>query len=73
MKYLNLLPLNGEGTKYNIIYMLPESYFDRIKLIAADFDLIKSTNENIEVLAQFLSGKGYKIKTDNQEMLYATR
>lgn len=70
---IDLLKLDCEGAEYSIIYTLPESYFSRIKLIAADVHPMKAANENIDALAQFLSGKGYKIKTDNQEMLYATR
>lgn len=70
---IDLLKLDCEGAEYSIIYSLPDAYFERISLIAADVHPMKAANENIDTLAQYLRGKGYRVETENQEMMYATR
>ncbi|MBU2101092.1 FkbM family methyltransferase [Candidatus Micrarchaeota archaeon] len=58
----DLLKIDVEGAEYNILYALPEKFFQRIKQIVMECHEIDLKQKNFHSMIVFLESKGFKVK-----------
>lgn len=59
LEYIDLLKIDCEGAEYEILYNLPDAYFNKIKSIRMEYHNKAKPKENIDELRKFLVEKGY--------------
>lgn len=73
----DLLKLDCEGSEYQILMSLPESYFQRIEKICMEYHIINNNSESLESLKTKLVSLGYKLEllptSSNLGMFFAKR
>jgi len=68
----NLLKIDAEGSEYDILYTLPEKYFDKILRIRMEVHQCDNKKNNSQALISFLKSKGYAVAY-NTPLLFASR
>lgn len=73
IEFIDFLKMDCEGSEYEILYNTNESIFEKIGKISMECHPLYGRN-SIDSMKNFLTSKGYKIKTnDDSGILYAIR
>ena len=60
---VHLLKMDCEGAEYPILYSAPVNILKKIKRILAEVHLLDNNTRNVDHLAKYLEGNGFKIST----------
>ena len=69
----DLLKMDCEGAEYDILYICPPDYLQRIDQIAMEVHNGEKENQNIETLESFLRGQGFSTRRRPVGMFWAWR
>ena len=72
--YCDILKLNVEGSEYEILYGLPESYLRRIGAIVMNYHLfVPGENANPDALRSYLGSHGFLVREQGKRIFGAMR
>lgn len=60
----NYLKLDAEGSEYEILYALPDNYFNKIDFIGMEYHNCKKYSLNASNLKEYLINKGYTVEIE---------